>query len=166
MERKQLIEKGDYVSLADSRYPLEPFVKERIETNMKRLSEERNLPLEKVKRAHIIYIVAGTEEKLNEQGEKELYMKIGIGDEITSVPAIATLWLYPKESINSTLPCSTVFISFLNHSNFINKKWLMKYSIIRARVHDAPSMIIPYHMMKTPAWKSTVAFYKQRRKNK
>lgn len=167
MQRNQLIEKGDYVSLCSLRCErLELYIQERIKTNMKRLSKEKKLTLEEVRNAEIFYIVTGTEEKKNEQGDKELYIKIGIGDDVTSIPAITTLWLYRKETLvdsYSRLPCSNVFISIVNHSNFINKKWLMKYSIIRASVHDSPSMIIPYHMMKTKAWKSTVAFHKKRR---
>lgn len=168
MKRTQLIEKGDYVSIDTSRFPLEPFVQERINANMKRLSKERKLTLEEIKCAEIFYIVAGTEEKKNSYGDKELYMKIGIGDDITSVPAKSTIWLYRKETLNNSprLPCANVFVSFLNESNFIKKRWLLPKSIIRAQVHDMHSMIIPYHMMKDKNWKDTVAFHKRLRKEK
>jgi len=165
MKRTQLIEKGDYVEICNWRCEFEPLVKERLEANYKRLSKERNLTLDVVKQADIFYIVTGTEEKKNKYGDKEFYIKIGIGDDITSVPAISVHKLHRKEMLDSKLACSVTIISFLNYSNFINKRWLLTHSIMRSQVHDSYSMVIPYHMMKTENWKSIVSFYKKRNGN-
>ena len=169
MIRKQLIEKGDFVCIDANRFPslMEPIVLEKLEANYQRLSKEKDLSLQEVRNAsHIFYVVGGTEERKNEYGDKELYISIGIGDELVSVPACITTWLYRQENIGDTSPASTVFITFLNRSNFIKRRWFIGRSFFHSRVHDSWSLVIPYHMMKSKSWKGSVEFRRKLWKEK
>lgn len=161
MKRTQIIDKGDYVSLDISRFPLEQSILDSIEKNMIRLSKEKKLDIEIVRQANIYYFVAGTEVKKNRNGERELHLLIGIGVEKVSVPASSVIRLYQQEMHSSRLPCSTTIVSFLCYSNFIRNRWILPRSIKSTRVHDDYSLLIPYHMMNTPEWRGSVRFRRE-----